>query len=1757
MSKANAKIPPVKITPVMKFNPNEDTLSGSRSSSSMDKSMNDFNVPKRQKTSIHRKHASVLKMTRAEYAAFKEKYSNEDGKLDSYILSKAAKNLNKIIGGNEVHSISGDEAVLKLAERVNTRQEDRSGYCRCFYFILVISVYLVMLGLQTGDKGFEQYSSLQRAINDGNPITQDFYLWLGGKLLAPVFVDPPCGDGECQNLGNDHPKVGRFGCATDCGEFKLSTDLLFNITGEFSSVNSRKGGYNICPRGAMDTSRCVFPEYMKGTKTSLSISKGMWGSQSAYSFYEHNFSTPFIDGDYVIRIEAAEAGIGVLATYNYTRYVLGYQLSHAKQLLCKAILDPAGGGPSPSPGPSPEPGPGPSPGPGSSGRRLPSVGTVFSDSGTSLRSWQVPSNFTNDLPCLTANNATNPECRNYCINNIDSCREFKTKRGIVLSYPTLAKACVEYNILAGRRIAATCTLETLNSGFQALDLRVKLQAIEKQIEDNTRKAADIIAENMENTAGYFHKFSLTKLESQLRLLGCTTGILPLTKDDVKMFLYPDVYNMSTVATRTVLDKPRCLDVSQICKKKNGEWDFVKERCVCAPNKYGNKCDKDCPVDANGRECNGNGVCSSVKKMCKCNAGYDPATNCLSAFKCTEDANCGGVQASEAPSATCGGNADKFPDAYGMCSTNQDCINKNAPQYDFDDTQHAQNMENLYGAGHQSLCDNYECKNCYPGWGGRNCEYAGGYPIAMCSSAVASGAAVDCGGFCLCKGNYWQKTCSSINPSGSSSSTSSSNSQGTCTTSTGVCQCSSEYEGVRCSFPKCSDENCVACEFDTDCSATSECGWEPISKTCMPGMQGGSTSNNQQQGNAGTPPTTSTRPPGNQGTQGSQGQTPPTGSNNQGTNSNNSNNSPSSGGGGSNPPPPTNSAQAPGDQGPQGGQGQPQPMTTTEAFAGGNPGNNNQTAQPTATMYPQQGNNQAPTEPTTLAPSGGQPGNNNQTTQPTATMPPQQGNNQAPPTGGGKKRRRLSECSQGVCSACQAPLACRSAGSCTWVDALQECRTSATAGVGTASNDNYDPSPGADEATDDKAIYSTCSSRPDLSRTFGNYIEYNFTVNNFPSYSKAKKTPYPPEDSALDRFFGRNNIIIGGILIDQTRYKVDDCTVEEETIFGPLASDVVEKRKQLYSKKCLGGVEKTPYGSDGVFVTGSSIYDNSVATSPRFKQQLYPEISKGDATREKAVNVGGVPYAFHSDDQGRYPVFFDINNNAKRAAKLLEYMKTGHYIDFQTNQVNVQFMTYNGNTGVFGLVNVTFTYQEDGKLDIEEKVRIIDVETYNATPQVTFRFCLEVLFTFFMLIELLTEVGELISAQVYRGSFLLYFQSFWNYIDLVSIVMQFVVMIMWWDLNISQLFAFAPPKRQEIYQSLTSNARYLYTGDNMTSYATSPGLENLRAEMATLDSMASTRETVRSLNVICIILQVIRLLKLLDFQPKLGLVTRTIAKAKNDLFHFVLIFLLINLIYALCGWVIFGETCESFSQFDYAVETVLLLFTQANVETIHYEMKETSMKDVWGYYFYSFTVINVFIMLNILLAILVDAYVEVRADAQYSPGVLEELLSIGQTIVQNKKKSMSDKELSRAFKQMAWSNHRQRVAKVGTGNNDNESKGRCGKCCEAKKTMALPLSVVDTLTNETILRVPVVKSSGDQLIEYHIDEAFIDGLLREHLNAIAKPGEEEKTFQRMKSAILSRYAKEMTVQDAHNDQEHDILTDDILELEQIFKNTKNV
>ena len=365
----------------------------------------------------------------------------------------------------------------------------------------------------------------------------------------------------------------------------------------------------------------------------------------------------------------------------------------------------------------------------------------------------------------------------------------------------------------------------------------------------------------------------------------------------------------------------------------------------------------------------------------------------------------------APPATCNaGVTESFPNAYGTCDVHQDCVNENAPQFSLSEAEHLYNMKAQHGT-ENGLCQGNVCKYCYAGYGGKNCQFAGGFEVNQCSEEITSGKAVNCAGFCLCKGNYFGGGCKTINTIAASSTTNSATNQGSCNVSTGVCECTATFEGVRCSFPKCTESNCQACEFENDCKALSQCDWSPARGMCS---------------NSG----------------GSNGQITP------------------------------NKTQS----SPSGGNAKILNATSTNITNG--------------------------TQPS--SPGGGRRGK--------------------------KVRRRLFSVQVQNKDSTQA----------TTTNTVNEVKNSA-------------------QSTADNAVYEVCSSLPDHSITFGQYIEYNFTLNNFPYLNKNQKSPFPPEDAALDRFFGRNNIIIGGILIDQSRYKIQECTVHSPapnlpcTAFSPLPS----------------------------------------------------------------------------------------------------------------------------------------------------------------------------------------------------------------------------------------------------------------------------------------------------------------------------------------------------------------------------------------------------------------------------------------------------------------------------------------------------------------------------------------------------------------------------------------------------------------------------
>lgn len=135
-------------------------------------------------------------------------------------------------------------------------------------------IYLSILFGQTDI--FESYSQMRHLMTTlrGDPdsagipesntfsSSDDFFEWLDESLISDVFTDPACGDGVCSGTGNDHQSFDRFGCKTDCGTWPNVTKYYLHVGGMFESESQATySGFNVCPKGALDSRGCHFVKF--------------------------------------------------------------------------------------------------------------------------------------------------------------------------------------------------------------------------------------------------------------------------------------------------------------------------------------------------------------------------------------------------------------------------------------------------------------------------------------------------------------------------------------------------------------------------------------------------------------------------------------------------------------------------------------------------------------------------------------------------------------------------------------------------------------------------------------------------------------------------------------------------------------------------------------------------------------------------------------------------------------------------------------------------------------------------------------------------------------------------------------------------------------------------------------------------------------------------------------------------------------------------------------------------------------------------------------------------------------------------------------------------------------------------------------------------------------------------------------------------------------------------------------------------------
>jgi hypothetical protein len=205
-----------------------------------------------------------------------------------------------------------------------------------------------------------------------------------------------------------------------------------------------------------------------------------------------------------------------------------------------------------------------------------------------------------------------------------------------------------------------------------------------------------------------------------------------------------------------------------------------------------------------------------------------------------------------------------------------------------------------------------------------------------------------------------------------------------------------------------------------------------------------------------------------------------------------------------------------------------------------------------------------------------------------------------------------------------------------------------------------------------------------------------------------------------------------------------------------------------------------------------------------------------------------------------------------------------------------------------------------------------------------------------------------------------------------------------------------------------------------------------------------------------VLLMARVLKNLDFQPKLGLITQTIGEAWSDLYHFGIICMLVLGIYMFQSYYLFGNSIEDFSDLWSSFNTCFNMLMGNN----DHNAEILALRPIAGVIFiYTFILIVFFVLLNILLAILVDAYIKVVENAQTALSVFEEI----QSMIQSQVKGLECyRKRDKAQKDLIHVDDREILDAMGYDSADDEEEldesGRVkGSHLKAKTIFEVPIS----------------------------------------------------------------------------------------------------
>ncbi|CAI7758502.1 unnamed protein product [Closterium sp. NIES-54] len=217
----------------------------------------------------------------------------------------------------------------------------------------------------------------------------------------------------------------------------------------------------------------------------------------------------------------------------------------------------------------------------------------------------------------------------------------------------------------------------------------------------------------------------------------------------------------------------------------------------------------------------------------------------------------------------------------------------------------------------------------------------------------------------------------------------------------------------------------------------------------------------------------------------------------------------------------------------------------------------------------------------------------------------------------------------------------------------------------------------------------------------------------------------------------------------------------------------------------------------------------------------------------------------------------------------------------------------------------------------------------------------------------------------------YFRSLWNWLDVLSLTIQFSGIIIWFIISIQLSGPFSVQARYNIYTSLGDTPFPWQIVYPPTQYLAAMSVYNQ------IEHIVSWRSICVALQGINVFLMTLRLLKLMDFQPRISILTRTMAAALPSLGHFLLLWAIVFVGLSVYAYAVFGRTLEQFNTLAMSLVSCFLILINDNSTGYYFIQLEGWPLAAAMVFWIAFVGVMVFVLLNVLIAIVVDAMMEVQ------------------------------------------------------------------------------------------------------------------------------------------------------------------------------------